>query len=486
MGGARRSLFTASILLAGFTLYRWQFSVDTVIEGDSLYHIGMSNLLRERGIVREFPWLQLWVLRDRFADKDFLFHVAMLPFTGRGYDADIEGSKQFITILGLGVLAMFGYFLKRHEVPGAWLWMAALAAASAHWMFRFTMIRPHVLSIGLFLAVLYTLLSGRWKRTAALSFVYAWSYIGWHLILVLAIGITVARRLFEKQWVWPPLAAAAGGLAAGILINPYFPNNVCLWWYQSVEVAAHAWGGAAPHLVVPTELRPLEWRFLLALSMGAWMLWAGSVACLLIAPKRLSWEARAVVLLSGGCLVPYLLSERMVEYFVPVTVYAAALVFRDLHRAGLASKKLCWSLGACLAAALIWINGRYSLKEWGDRHVWEARAVEWIREHVPAGQTIGHLDFDQFPPLFVRDREHYYFSGMDPMFTRPKEAEYLARLSGRQERANPYLLSDMGARYLILEKRRHEWHMQWLQEAHAVKVFEDSEAAVFELPLRSK
>ena len=48
---------------------------------DGPFHIRYSAWLREHGISRTFPWWQETFLRDHWADKDFLYHVLLIPFT---------------------------------------------------------------------------------------------------------------------------------------------------------------------------------------------------------------------------------------------------------------------------------------------------------------------------------------------------------------------------------------------------------------------
>lgn len=460
--------------LVAIVLAYFHFRADGVTEPDALFHIGASKLLLERGIVRQFEWTQLTILKDRFADHYLLFHAALIPFCG-----SLEGAKAFAVLMGLSVFAALAFVLRGQRVTGIWIWVLVLLASSIHWMFRLVMVRPHVASIALLFLGVHWLLKGRWKPLAALAFAYAWTYPAAHVLLVAAVIVTVSRRLFEGTWEWRPLAAAAGGLAGGMLLNPYFPNNLVLWWIQNPVVLSKAWGiSSGIDLPTPSELWPIDAGSIIKGSPLALLVFAG--ANVAAARAKLSGESKSVLILAWAFLVLYLLSSRFVEYFVPFSVLAGAMAHRDLP----AMRIRRVPVAALMLASLAWVL-------WGsDRLIvpqvrWEAGASAWIRANIPAGRTIAHLDFDQFAPLFWRDRDHLYLTGLDPMYSyasHPYEALYLERLSSMKEPINPWQLSvRTGSNVLVLQKSRHGWQAAMLQQARARCLYDDPYACVFEL-----
>src|SRR4029434_5342462 len=52
---------------------------------DGHFHIKYSEIerarrLRGEGLIKELPWCQETFFKDRFADKDFLYHLLLIPF----------------------------------------------------------------------------------------------------------------------------------------------------------------------------------------------------------------------------------------------------------------------------------------------------------------------------------------------------------------------------------------------------------------------
>ena len=48
---------------------------------DGYFHIRYSEWIRDHGVGDRFPWWQETFLRDRWADKELLYHVLLMPFT---------------------------------------------------------------------------------------------------------------------------------------------------------------------------------------------------------------------------------------------------------------------------------------------------------------------------------------------------------------------------------------------------------------------
>jgi hypothetical protein len=475
----RIGLLYAAVAVAGTTLFWLQYSTDYVTETDPLYHIGVTQLLKERGIARTFEWAQLSIWKDRYSDKEFLMHLLMIPFISDDPDSAIRGGKLFVTLLGVAIFGVFAWMLRSHRVPLDAAWLLILLVASAHWLVRLTILRGHVLSILLALLSMHFLLKGRWKPLAAVGFAYAWGYSAPHIIVILAAVVTVCRKLHEGAWEWKPLAGAAGGFLAGMILNPYFPNNLVIFWVQNVNVPLAAWGGQEIGLGV--EMASKESRMLLMFSPLAFGFFILANLASVAVGKKIGWEAFATLAAAWLFFLLYLLSWKFIEYFAPLTVLAAALVFRDVAPEGKLGIKIATALIVIVAGfSFTYLMAREGIKGAVDPR-WEKGAGAWIKAHVPKGETILHLTFDQFPPLFLRDREHRYLVALDPMFAfaaHPEETQYLHRISSGKEKAVPAeMVRRLGGRYLVL-RPQHVRVAKDLEAAGAKRVYQDYDACV--------
>ena len=87
---------------------------------------------------------------------------------------------------------------------------------------------PRAQSISLaFLAVgLLLLLERRYWLIAPLAFFYVWFYNAFPADFRPGGAYVLAVLLIERRLEWRPLAFAALGVGLGVLINPYFPQNL--------------------------------------------------------------------------------------------------------------------------------------------------------------------------------------------------------------------------------------------------------------------
>jgi hypothetical protein len=476
------------------TLLRLQFSDSNLTENDGPYHIAMAQTIREHGITRKFEWTQFSVWKENYSDKDFLFHVMLIPFTLGDVDSAIIGGKIFLVLLTGSIFASFFFILRAHGVPLAWLWTLVLLAASANWLIRMNMLRGHVLSVLMALWSIHFLLLGRWKPMIFLGFLFAWGYSAPQVIVVIAAALTVMRRLFEGTWLFRPILGAVGGLIGGFLIHPYFPNNVLLWWIQNPLAISHALGLGGPEKVMftPAELYPTVGTAVLFQSTLAFGLFAATNLIAAGSQLRSSWTTLALLGLSWSFFVGFALSMRFVEYFVPAAVLGAALAFRDVAPAleeRLASMRARVVAGAAaalvLAGSQLWAERSYRAS-FPPYDPWEVGVCQWLKENVPKGERVIHLTWDHFPSLFLRDRDHRYVVGMDPAFgyySNRKEMLYLERINAGEVPQPQFMADLMGGRYVVVWKRLKLQGMAMVHSGAKV-VFEDKYAIVFDLLAR--
>lgn len=185
-----RSRVWAPLCLAYFAVVLcWgTFSPSGLYERDGYFHARYAQLLPEHGLSRAFPWTQASTWRENFCDKEFLFHVLLVPFCRDTADP-VFGAKVVAVILAaIALVVQFG-LLRLHHVPHPLVCTLIFASLSGTVLHRLGMIRSHVLSMLLFQIGLHLLLTNRWKMLAALGFLYAWSYtFPWVLPLTAAVS----------------------------------------------------------------------------------------------------------------------------------------------------------------------------------------------------------------------------------------------------------------------------------------------------------
>jgi hypothetical protein len=329
----------------------------------------------------------------------------------------VQGAKAAAVVFATGCLVAFFVTAHRLRVPFALGWTALLLACSADFLFRLGFTRPGTVAVAVALLGTLAVFRGRPLLAFLLAALYANAHVSFHLLPCLALLHDLHReRGPDGRRSFRVFLATAGGAVLGLLVSPYVPNNLRLLWVQNVRVLGFAWR-PTDDLGLGGELLSATAADLLRHDAGALLALAAS-AYLLARWRRASAEALTLLVVASGFLALTLLSQRMIEFLAPFSVLLAAVVVRDRLRAG----PLVHLRPALLAAAA----GTALLFAWNARAAWRAMAAEdvadyarvsaWMRTHVPAGETLFHTSWSDFPQLFFHNPQLRYLVGLDPTF----------------------------------------------------------------------
>ena len=368
-----------SLLLAGFATYYWIFFLPPRLVGasepDRYYHLGLSRLLAEGGLLRVLPQVEDLNWGRYFPDKEFLFHA----LTGLAWKLGGETATMLVVpLLGLAIAATL-YFAMPRALSGARaatiIGLALLF--SAVFLFRLTLLRPHLAAILCFCVLLAGIVRNRGWVSALGAAGFALSY---HALYLAVLPIAVAafipwpeRR--HRRWLAP-----AAGLVVGVLINPYFPGSVVIGW----QVLKLALGIDLPPYWLPgAELQ--------ATPLAEYLAFFGFLPLLVALAAVLSWKLRArlaelaperVYLFALTALLVLLSvkSARAIEYAIPCAILLAghlALLVPDRRALAAAAIALVLVQGN---TAWIYFNDIWYRPQGGNTgHYFEAIAK------IPAG-----------------------------------------------------------------------------------------------------
>ena len=224
--------------LAWLLFYYLQFITPWISGFDGYYHIKYAWLLRTQGIFQEFPWAQFSLWSEHFADKEFLFHVLLIPFT---FCADLAtGVKHAAVVFAALFIANFNLVLRLHRVPLRYLWIMLLLVAGDVLLYRLCLPRPHLLSMSFMLWLVHATVRQRYVLLAVLSFFYAQSYTAIHMPLVLGIIFCVGQLLMREQLNWRSLSVPTLAVLLSLLVSPFFPHNLVVFYVQNLEAGMAA------------------------------------------------------------------------------------------------------------------------------------------------------------------------------------------------------------------------------------------------------
>ncbi len=485
--------------LAGFALVfaaaavtiAWITSATSGLYGyDGWFHIRYAEILRSEGVSRSFPWWEETFLRDHYADKDFLYHVLLIPFT---FGDLVEGGKLAAILIGAALAGTFYLAAHRLRVPWPAAWSIGLLACSTAFLYRLGFTRPATAAVAVALAGTVAILTRQHRWAFAFAALYPHIHISYHLLPCLALlhGFHLLGKEKEDAGGGSPFRLAAwtaAGAVTGAVITPYFPNNIYLWWVQNVRVLGLAWR-APEDLGMGLEIRAGLSSQLLGYNAAAFL--AMGVALYLLARTRrgASPEALTLLVVSSGFLGLSMMSRRFIEFWIPFTMLLVGVVVRDALAARppgsrSPSKAFVGATAVVLLAPLLFWNAR------GAREIVEKDpgaifedASSWMRSNIPAGEKIFHLDWDQFPQLFFFNPQFRYLMGLDPAFmyvTNPERWKEWQQVT-HGEAADPYdaIRHDFGSRWILGVPAAEDFMSGARRDPRFFPRYEDANAVVF-------
>ncbi|GAB4548785.1 MAG: hypothetical protein Kow0063_43700 [Anaerolineae bacterium] len=496
-----RTLLTGLGLLGLFITFlaAAQFSTPDLAGNDGYYHIKMAYLMRAEGLRPAFDWLPLTVLNaEEFVNHHFLFHVLLIPFTFG--DLRVGAKLASVIFPALAFLAIW-WLLRGQKVPHAALWSLGLLVISEAFIYRMSMPRSMSLSLGVLALALHWLLTGRWGRLMPLAFFYVWLYNAFPLILVLTGVYVVAQLLIERRLAWRAPLFVGLGVALGLVINPYFPDNL-IFIYRHI----------APKLTEMTAIRVgSEWYAyttvqLMENSGLALVAFLAGILALGLNERRMDTRTATsflVAVLFGAMLFK---SRRFVEYFPAFALIFAALAWTPLlerwqMRGGLGMKVApaleglgsTWrsrALAGLMILALapaIWLNLNASRESLENSKPYQryAQAAAWLATNTPDGARVFQTDWDDFTRLFFYNTHNTYTLGLDPTYMQLYDPElydlWVDISKGRVERPAPAISGKFGASYILTDLKHDDFLDEAGDDPGLVEVFRDDYAAVFQV-----
>lgn len=419
--------------LVSISFFLLQLKAPGLLCPDGFYHMGISKMIAKSGFVKDFPWLQFTVLGSgKFVDHHFLFHILAVPFVSI---SPLVGMKLFISItIGLAFSAFY-FVLKKFKVSYPFLWTLLLLSPT-NFVFRLLFLRPIAFSLIFVLLGFYFLKKKKYLCLFILSFLFVWSYDAFILIPIFAILFFGAEMFFKKVRDWKTIAYSFLGTLAGIIFNPYFPQNLA--FYKTHVFKLPFINGLDPSISVGSEWYSPDYKFLITNAILIWLILAGLITLFLYyrkknreLKKKLSIETFVTILLAFLFFVLTVKSQRFIEYWVPFTVLAGALVARDfefdikfvnwikrLYKAK--GRKLALPIFALfIPIFFIFANSiaenYLALKNTIPYNRYKPTA-EWLVQNTPEKSIVFNVSWDDFPELFFWNTHNYYIIGMDPTF----------------------------------------------------------------------
>ena len=505
-----------------------QFSTDAICCGDfdGYYHVKWSRTLwesiRHGGFVPQFPWLPLTTLNPKeYVDHHLLFHIFQIPFVTRA-DPRLGAKIGSVVFASLAVLSCY-WLLIRYRVRYVFVWLIALLACSAPFLFRMNMVKAPPLAIVYLIVAIHLFFRRKYWPLLPLALLFTWTYDLFVLLIIAAVFWTLTIAWTERRFEWRPLVWVTLGCAAGLVINPYFPHNFqLLWEHLAIKLRSGEYDTK-----VGSEWYPYDsWEFLANSAVACIAMVVGYIA-FEPSERRKAQYPMFFLLFSTALLIMTARWKRSVEYWPPFAVLFAAFSlqpwlqgfrsyltrlppdvldelkpFLDRESGDAAERKMSWrewltrsdwrswmrtvavDFVALVLGAFLFFNLRATVNDIGvgEPHNYYKAGADWMRANIPPGQIIFNTDWDDFPRLIYFDSTHNYVSGLDPSYLFDKHPD-LSRLYeritlGQEEDPGPLIRDRFGARYVFSDNTHHEFFEHAQQSGWFDIVYEDTQCTI--------
>jgi hypothetical protein len=485
-----RALLTGAVLFALFSaLFAFvQFGTSALADNDGFYHLRMAALIRQYGLRVPFTWLPLSILNPQaFYDHHLLYHVYLSLFTGGSDQAMLIAAKWASVFMPAAAFVAIWWLLRGQQVRYAAIWALGLFAVSEAFLYRMSMPRAQAASLLVLAVGLHWLLQRKFVWLIPLGFLYVWLYNAFPLLIVIAVVYAVAAFLTERRIEWKAVIYPGVGIVLGLIINPYFPQNIAFIVNHLVPKIGEL------GVSVGNEWYPYDTWVLIENSGFA-------IAAFLIGVFALIWRGqkfnRATLTAFALSVLFGLLtfkSRRFIEYFPAFALIFSALAIGRAANLPMPVADLRhqqWypiGLLAILTVPLIitLTQARSVLADQSKPAETYAAASYWIAQHAEPGALIFQTDWDDFPRLFFYNPANVYTIGLDPTYMQLYDAalydEWVRITQGKVVRPSDQIRSRFGGEYVITDLQHTAFLEQAKNDPGLKEVFRDRFAVVFEV-----
>ncbi len=488
-------LATAVTLLAlFFALFAAiQFATAGLVGNDGYYHIKMGYLIRQQGLKPAFDVLPYTILKsEAFYDHHLLYHVYLSLFAGVDPAVDgglglTQGAKVASIMLPALAFLVIWWVLRAQGVRWAAVWALALFLISEAFLYRMSMPRAQALSLLLLVLALHWLLQQRYWLLLPLGFIFVWAYNAFPLLVLMAGVYFGVCLLLERRIVWQALLFPAVGIGLGLLINPYFPQNI-----------EFIIGHLLPKVGESSTRVGNEWS-----PYETWTLVENSglaLAALALGTLAVGWnkeriDKRTLFALFLALLFGFMLfkSRRFVEYFPPFALiflaFAAKPVLEEWLRQWRSARREWLLLIPFIMTGLLLFPLYSTLQDArsliantkdSDRY---ADAALWLKSEAEPGTMIFQTDWDDFTRLYFYNSDLTYTAGLDPTFMELENPilfeEWIDITKGRVDNPGLIIRDRFQAGYVFSDLKHSDFLKKAGEDMALQEVYRDDDAVIF-------
>lgn len=411
------------LLLGVAVIAAAQFSISTLFSADGYLHIRMAEFIKQYGVKYNFHWARYSIFNGHFADKDFLYHISLIPFTF--FPNIFTGAKIAACVHAVFLYLVFFWILRIYSERLLVLISLFVFFCSALFLESLLSGRNMVLVGALLFLFVHFLIREKPRLLFLISFIYALSHVSAPLLLIVAFVCEFSRFCAERRLAARNIAVTAIGVLSGMLVHPNFPNNFLVFYLNGILVPIFAlkWGLELGAEFFPLNTRDwvLEFPFVF---IGLLLLIISSFSQRRrIKPGTVIWMSAA-----GLFFVFSFFSQRYLIQGYPIMLAAMAGYFSDWRQS---RERFLWfrqhpiirffaaaGIALCFVFAGVYTYRNFQRRAGSEfvynRH-YEAVA-KWMSDNVPKGEVIFHSNWSDSQYFIGLNPQNDYFVTLDPIY----------------------------------------------------------------------
>ena len=458
------------------------------VSNDDYYHARIADQMIEQQRLRvDFTWLPQTILNaDDFVDHHLLFHLYLAPWIHYG---GMDGAKFATALVAAGVFVAAWVLLRGIGVRYPLVWTFLLLGVSSPFTYRLLMTRTQGAALLVLIITLHCLFQRRYRAILPLAFAFAWLYNGFVLLPAIVVLYALAMWLERREVVWQPVVLSLMGVALGLVINPYFPDNLV---FISEHLGAKT--DLAASIRVGNEWYPYTTEQLLENSRGALILLAFGLLWPSMSRRRADHVSTTLLLVAMLTLYMVFKSRRFIEYF-PAFAFLCSVAawgrepddffgllpkIQGIRTAALAGIGLFAAL--TVRTAVMDTQDTISKATHPD---YLAGASAWLIENTPEGSMVFQTDWDDFPYLYYHNTHNVYLVGLDPTYLQRYDPAlwdtWVSITQGDVEHPAALIENTFDARYIISDTRHRDFARAADADPRLRMVYRDDNSYVWEV-----
>jgi hypothetical protein len=478
-----------ALLFSGALLAYIQFAGPNIVDYDGYYHIKTAQLMRQQGVPLNFPYLKFTIMdKDGYTDPHLGMHILQMPFT---FLSDLRlGAKLAPVFFAAISFTIFYFIIVHYGIRWPLLWLILLFASSSPFLYRMSMARGQALSLAFQLLAFHLLMKGNAKWFFILTVLFVWTYNAFPTLVPLVCFAMIVHYVSDKKIACKLPLALVAGIIVGHLVNPYFPRNVLFIWDHIVpKLFATEYATS-----VGSEWYPYNSWAMFTLSLVAILAYAAGLFFTNFADWKTDKARLFWFLASTMYFILLMKSRRFVEYFPPSAILFFAFAVRHrLKNLDLSQliKNEARAVTA-IAAGLLILFAAHSTIVAARRDIANEPAsiayrggAQWLAKNTPAGSTVFHTDWDDFPMLYFYNTNNNYIIGLDPDFMRLKDEKLFRRYEditlGRVREMEDEIVNDFGCEYVFTDNDHGDFINLANHRPRMEKVFSDRYTTVYRI-----